>query len=400
MAHTSPTEGSRRTLEEYHINEDVGFALPHPLEELPQAFSAWTRIASNLPTLIDNGQLRGEVEKLPVLNTDELRGHRLQRLAHLALGYITMAYVWNRGDGDIKKVLPRNIAVPYCELSEKLGLPPILSYADCVLANWKKKDPNGPRTYENMDILFSFPGGDCGKGFFLVSLLVEIAASPAIQAIPTVSSAVQNQDQKELAKALCDIAASLENAREYFRRMREFVDPNQFFNVLRIYLSGWKGNPKMSEGLLYEGVWDTPKKFSGGSAGQSSIFQCLDILLGIEHRTGKGSPAEFLQEMREYMPPAHRDFLCSLESGPSVREFVISCEDEDLRNAYNKCVNGLVSLRKFHLTIVNTYIVTPSKQQPGGGSGSEENRGTGGTDVMNFLNSVKDATEKALLSSV
>ena len=32
-----------------------------------------------------------------------------------------------------------------------------------------------------MDILFSFPGGDCGKGFFLVSLLVEIAAASAIK---------------------------------------------------------------------------------------------------------------------------------------------------------------------------------------------------------------------------
>lgn len=28
--------------------------------------------------------------------------------------------------------------------------------------------------------------------------------------------------------------------------------------------------------------------FAGGSAGQSSIFQCLDILLGIEHSPGKG----------------------------------------------------------------------------------------------------------------
>ncbi|XP_051038127.1 indoleamine 2,3-dioxygenase 1 [Phodopus roborovskii] len=405
MAHTSPTEGSRKILEEYHINEDVGFALPQPLEDLPQAFNAWTLIARNLPTLIDNGQLRAEVEKLPVLNIDELRGHRLQRLAHLALGYITMAYVWNRGDSDdIKKVLPRNIAVPYCKLSEKLGLPPILSYADCVLANWKKKDPNGPRTYENMDILFSFPGGDCGKGFFLVSLLVEIAASPAIQAIPTVSSAVQHQDQKVLTNALCDISTSLRCAKEYFMRMHEFVDPDQFFNVLRIYLSGWKGNPKMSEGLLYEGVWDTPKKFSGGSAGQSSIFQCLDILLGIEHKTGKGSPAEFLLEMREYMPPAHRDFLHSLESAPSVREFVISRGDADLQNAYNECVSGLVSLRKFHLNIVEKYIVIPSRKQLKGGSGSEkpsnvENRGTGGTDVMNFLKSVKDTTEKALLSS-
>lgn len=108
--------------------------------------------------------------------------------------------------------------------------------------------------------------------------------------------------------------------------------------------------------------------------------------------------------MREYMPPAHRNFLCSLESGPSVREFVISRGNEDLQKAYNKCVNGLVSLRKFHLNIVRTYILDPAKKQRGATSKSkessnEENRGTGGTDVMNFLQSVKDATEKALLSS-
>lgn len=403
LSETSPMEGSKRILEEYHINEVVGFALPHPLEELPPAFDGWIRIARSLPELIENGQLREEVEKLPTLSIDKLKGHRLQRLAHLALGYITMAYVWNRGDGDIRKVLPRNIAVPYYQLSDKLGLPPILSYADCVLANWKKKDPSGPMTYENMDILFSFPGGDCGKGFFLVSLLVEIAASSAIQAVPTVCSAVQHQDQKALEKAFVDIARSLGDAKTYFQRMRNFVDPNQFFNVLRIYLSGWKNNPKLPEGLLYEGVSDTPKSYSGGSAGQSSIFQCLDILLGIKHSSGKGSPAEFLQEMREYMPPAHCAFLRSLESGPSVREFVISRGNEDLQDAYNKCVNGLLSLRRFHLEIVKTYIVEPSKkQQHGGGSKSEEpseNRGTGGTDLMNFLKNVKDATEKALLNS-
>lgn len=399
----SPAEGSRRILEEYHIDEDVGFALPHPLDELPDTYRPWILVARNLPKLIENGTLREEVEKLPTLRTEELRGHRLQRLAHLALGYITMAYVWNRGDDDIRKVLPRNLAVPYCELSEKLGLPPILTYADCVLANWKKKDPNGPMTYENMDILFSFPGGDCDKGFFLVSLMVEIAASPAIKAIPTVSSAVEHQDQKALEKALCKIAASLEKAKDIFKRMRDFVDPDTFFHVLRIYLSGWKGNPKLPEGLLYEGVWDTPKKFSGGSAGQSSIFQSLDVLLGIKHDVGEGSAAEFLQEMREYMPPAHRNFLSSLESAPPVREFVISRRNEDLKKAYNECVNGLVSIRMFHLSIVDTYIVKPSKQKPMGGHKSEEpsnteNRGTGGTDVMNFLRSVKDTTKKALLS--
>lgn len=55
---------------------------------------------------------------------------------------------------------------------------------------------------------------------FAARSYIALLFKPYFKAIPTVSSAVQNQDQKELAKALCDIAASLENAREYFRRMR------------------------------------------------------------------------------------------------------------------------------------------------------------------------------------
>lgn len=404
MAHVklSSMEDAVKTLEEYHIDRDVGFALPRPLEELPGVYDAWVSIAKNLPTLIETGRLRAEVEKLPLLSIGQLQGHKSQRLAHLVLGCITMAYVWDRGDGDVRKVLPSNIAIPYCKLSEKLGLPPILVYADCVLANWKKKDPTGPMSYKNMDILFQFPGGDCSKGFFLVSLLVEIAASPAIKVIPLVFSAVQHEDQDTLKRALLVIAVCLKEAQKVFQEIHEYVDPNIFFNVLRIYLSGWKGNSQLSEGLLYEGVWDTPKKFSGGSAAQSSIFQCLDILLGIAQSTGGGSTIEFLQEMRTYMPPAHQNFLRSLELGPSVREFVVSRGNDDLQKVYDKCVEGLVSLRNYHLQIVAKYIVIPARQQPREGGTSEEptdleTRGTGGTNTMNFLRTVRDRTQKAFL---
>lgn len=215
----SPMDNSWKIFEEYHIDENLGFALPNPLEELPHPYDAWIAIAKNLPELIKNGQLRAEVEKLATLSIDGLQGHKMQRLAHLVLGYITMAYVWGQGDEDIRKVLPRNIAIPYCKLSEKLGLPPILVYADCVLANWKKKDPSGPMTYKNMDILFSFPGGDCGKGFFLVSLLVEIAAASAIKVIPTLFNAIQCEDLDALQKALLDITSSLHKALEVFHQI-------------------------------------------------------------------------------------------------------------------------------------------------------------------------------------
>ncbi|KAK1341874.1 hypothetical protein QTO34_016625 [Cnephaeus nilssonii] len=354
-----------------------------------------------------------------MLSINDLQGHKLQRLAHLVLGYITMAYVWGRGD-DVRKVLPSNIAVPYCNISEKLGLPPILVYADCVLANWKKKDPSGyvnsdyikserstcyldqkGVSHWNMDILFSFPGGDCGKGFFLISLLVEIEAASAIKVIPTIFKAVQNQDRDTLQKALGDITSCLQRALEVFGQIHKYVDPRLFFTVLRIYLSGWKGNAKLPEGLLYEGVWDTPKMFAGGSAAQSSIFQCFDVLLGIQHSSDEASSAEFLQEMRTYMPPAHQKFLHSLESKCSVREFVLSEGDDNLQAIYNKCVDAMVSLRKYHLNIVAKYIVIQSKKTQSSEEPSEAvNKGTGGTDVMKFLKSVRDTTKASLLKKM
>lgn len=396
MSHSKacPRETSWKLSEEFHIDEELGFALLNPLVELPHPYDAWVQIAKNLPELIDTEKLRAEVEKLPTLSIDDLTGHKLQRLAHLVLGYITMAYVWNKGDKDIRKILPSNIAVPYCKLSEKLGLPPILVYADCVLANWKKKDPNGPMTYENMDILFSFPGGDCSKGFFLISLLVETAAANAIKVIPTIFNAVQHRDHETLQKTLSEIASCLQKALEVFQQIRDYVDPEVFFNVLRIYLSGWKGSDLLPEGLLYEGVWETPKKFAGGSAAQSSIFQCFDVLLGIQQDNGEAG--DFLQEMRTYMPPAHQNFLRSLETGPSVREFVLSEDNESLRSIYDKCVKAMVSLRNYHLKIVADYIVGPSRRSACKETSETSNKGTGGTDVLVFLKTVKNKTETYL----
>lgn len=102
------------------------------------------------------------------------------------------------------------------------------------------------------------------------------------------------------------------------------------------------------------------------------------------------------------MPPAHQNFLHSLESGPSVREFVLSKGDTSLQATYNECVNAMVSLRSYHLQIVTKYIVIPARQQSKKNQTSEEpsdqeNKGTGGTDLMHFLKSVRGTTEKALL---
>lgn len=39
-----------------------------------------------------------------MVGIDDLKDHKSQRLAHLVLGYITMAYVWNQGGEDVCEV--------------------------------------------------------------------------------------------------------------------------------------------------------------------------------------------------------------------------------------------------------------------------------------------------------
>lgn len=101
------------------------------------------------------------------------------------------------------------------------------------------------------------------------------------------------------------------------------------------------------------------------------------------------------------MPPAHRKFLVSLESGFSVRQFVLLKGDASLKASYNKCVKAMVSLREYHLKIVEKYIVNPAKSAKSNETSEEpsemENKGTGGTDVMAFLGNVKQTTERFLL---
>ncbi|KAM9069119.1 indoleamine 2,3-dioxygenase 1 [Sarcophilus harrisii] len=386
--------------EKFRISKDLGFILEDPLEELPDRYQVWVKLAKDLPTLVEEGQFREEVEQLPELSIDELQGYKEQRLAHLALSVITMGYVW-QDNNNVKKVLPRNIAVPFWNLSEKLGLPPIMVYADCVLANWKKKDPLGSMTYDNMDILFAFPGGDCSKGFFLVSLLVEKAAASAIRIIPDIFEAISKKNLESLKENLCSVASSIHEAYRVFHLVHEHVNPNDFFNILRIYLSGWKKSSSLPKGLVYEGVSEIPKEFSGGSAAQSSIIQCFDALLGIQHITANDEmSARYLEEMRSYMPSPHKDFLETIASSPSVRDFVISSGDTQLKKVYNECIDNLILLRNYHLQVVAKYIINPSNNRDstnGVPPSNDEVKGTGGTNLMIFLKSVRNTTKEALL---
>ncbi|XP_031947748.1 indoleamine 2,3-dioxygenase 2 isoform X5 [Corvus moneduloides] len=246
-------------LTRFQVSEEFGFLLPDPLTELPAPYGPWMDIARELPQLIMSHQLRSHVHQ----------------------------------------VLPRNLAVPYWEVSQALGLPPILSHADFVLANWRRKDPNGPLEIENLDTIITLPGGESLRGFILVTLLVEKAAVPGIKAIIGALRAILQCDEETLHRALQELAGAIEAMSEALRRMHDYVDPEVFYTVIRIFLSGCL--PAQDEGLHAP----TPQSLCGGDpAGR--VPEAARALLG-----GRAAPRR-VQSLRvctdrlQVLPHHHR----------------------------------------------------------------------------------------------
>uniref|UniRef100_A0A3B4ADX7 Uncharacterized protein n=1 Tax=Periophthalmus magnuspinnatus TaxID=409849 RepID=A0A3B4ADX7_9GOBI len=376
-------------LDSYYVSEDLGFILQEPLTELPPYYLPWMDIALHLPELVHSRELRSRVNRMPLLSSQYLQTHRELRLAHLALGATTMSYVWQEGEDNTVKVLPRNLAVPYWEVSQRLGLPPIFIHADAVLANWKKRDPE-----RNLDLVVRLPGGDSLRGFFMVTLLVELAAIPALKSIPTVFRGVSCGHTEAVAQALQDISKSIHDMTEACKLMHV------------MYCRVWKDNPSMPNGLIYEGVQPEPLEFSGGSAAQSSLLHCLDELLGIKHE----AKAVFLSRMRDYMPPAHKQMIQDISRQPSLRNFVQEQCDEELNQVFQLCVTKLIEFRNYHINIVSRYITVPAaraRQLRYEKNTKEElirkaptaleERGTGGSSIMSFLKTVRDETKQVFL---
>uniref|UniRef100_A0A3B3S457 Indoleamine 2,3-dioxygenase 1 n=1 Tax=Paramormyrops kingsleyae TaxID=1676925 RepID=A0A3B3S457_9TELE len=384
------------SLSAYHVSEECGFILPAPQTELPTYYRPWMDIARSVPQLVQSHTLRSHVHQMPLLESHFLEGHRELRLAHLALSTMTMGYVWQAGEHGTVKVLPRNLAVPFWDVSQRLGLPPILTHADGVLANWRKKNPEG-------EILWKAELRDAARGYGVTS-----SGGHVFQAIPKVIDGVWAGDSVGVSQALEEIAEALHSMTEALKLMHEYVNPDVFYGIMRIYLSGWKDNPSMREGLVYEGVQEEPMEFSGGSAAQSSLLHCFDELLGVQHE----EQSAFLSRMREYMPPAHRQLIRDIAASPSLRHFVQDRAGGPLLDSYHRCVSRLLVLRNYHIKIVGRFITVPAAQARqlrsqgtpgevealGKAPTSLEERGTGGSGIMSFLKTVRNRTQETCLT--
>jgi indoleamine 2,3-dioxygenase len=312
------------------------------------------------------------------------------------LSFLAHAYVW--GEANVVDRLPAVIAVPWHRVSELLGRPPILSYASYALENWRRLDANRPIELGNICLLQNFLGGQDEEWFVLIHVAIEAKAGPALAAIIGAQKAVAENRPESVASQLAIIARTIETMHAILLRMPERCDPYIYFHRVRPYIHGWSNHPSLPSGMLYEGVHafgGNAQKFRGETGAQSSIVPSLDAALGITH--GKDMLYSYLLEMRDYMPPAHRRFIATVESGPSVRDYAIAHKEQvpAIIDNYNAAVESLERFRSTHLEYAHSYIIKQSR----GGARNPNSVGTGGTPFGPYLKKHRDETARAKLGS-
>ncbi len=370
-----------------------------PVQKLPAYYAPWEQTIATLPMLLTANRAGDALNRLPLLATNQLETAGQTERAMLLLAMFASVYVWEEEAPRTR--IPHNIAQPLWAVAETLARPPILSYASLVLYNWRRlahfETPNvdlqkniAPKApvlnLENLALQHCFWGGIDEQWFYLISVAIEAAGALALPALLAAQQAVANNQIVPLVESLQCIHTALAKSYAILLRLPEKCHPYIFYHRIRQFIGGWP-----AEGVIYEGVSQTPHAFVGSSAAQSSLLQALDAGLDIAHTDKKSA---YLHKVRPYMPLGHRRFIQALATGPSVRDYVMAngADHPALRDSYNGCVDALDQFRKKHLEIAVEYIAQQAPQQT-----KKAQLGTGGTPFSPFLSHVRKETQEHLI---
>lgn len=377
-------------LANYDVSAERGFlsSFNPDKTDLPQALQPVRDTAMALPRSLITGQVRRHIEAMPVLDlTDFCASATLaeRRVAMVHYSFLVQSYVW--GEPEPPKKLPKCLALPIWQLGASIGQPPLLTYSSYVLDNWGRIDDDGPIDLSNTYMIQPFLGGQDEAWFVLIHVAIEARAGEMLASIPALVEACRNEDIATLEAGLSAMSAVWDDMNDIFGRMPERCDPYVYFHRVRPWIHGWKDNPALADGLIYEGVEETggaPQVFRGQTGSQSSIVPSMDAFLGIDHA---GDPLRaYLDQLHIYRPPEHRQFIDDIRANSVLRPFVQSADSPILNDLYNECVQNLTRFRTRHLEYAASYINKQSK----GGAGNTSDVGTGGTPFMKYLKKHRD----------
>jgi indoleamine 2,3-dioxygenase len=263
-------------------------------------------------------------------------------------------------------VLPHNIALPLCDVCNRLARPPILSYDGYALFNWKRFDPAGPIALGNIDTIQNFVHLYDEHWFILVHVEIEALAAKTLKAIDDAAVALGSGDFDASSAAVAALARTLWAQVETLRRIPEKMDPALYYKTFRPYI-------RFFESVVYEGVDTAPLNFRGETGAQSSVIPTIVAFLKVPHQSSMLTG--HLADMRRFMPAEHRAVIEHVEALPGIR-------DKVSKEPFNDALEALAAFRETHLQFAIRYIAAHERDP----------RGTGGTPYMRWLSQLIDET--------
>ena len=375
----------------WNFTDDTGFLIaPDPVCSLSdidtgisnEAAEHLQQTAEALPELIATRKLRGELAKMPRYNLSPLKeceDFRVIERAFQIYSHFANAYVWV-DEADPSDHIPSSVAVPLVELSKLVERPPILPYATTSLSNFRRIDPDGDLSVDNLRCIQKLVDIPDESWFHLIHVEIEWHAAGAIAGCKNASEAAVRGDVDAVEHALGMVPTAFDRMISTFKNIGRGCSPDIYYFTLRPYLFGFTD-------VVYEGVAefrDQPQSFRGESGAQSTVIPAIRAFLGLQHE--KGGLTEHLEIMTNYMPKPHRELLRAIDTG-AIREFVIATDQPSLKDAYNACLESMVSFRSLHLNMTNAYVAKKVKNPIG----------TGGTEFMHWLKQLRDETAKQMV---
>lgn len=385
-------------LSDYQITPDRGFLCTYDAAQvkLPDAFAAIEQTAMALPRTIVSGNVRKHLEALPAFDLSKLcatADESVLRKAMVHYSFMVQSYVW--GAPDAPSNLPETLARPIWQLAERLGQKPLLLYTGYVLDNWAMFDPNGAIDLDNVYMIQPFLSGEDEAWFVLIHVAIEARAGEMLAEAPLLIDAVNRNEGEQITNSLRRISGVWDAVNAIFDRMPDRCDPYIYYNRVRPYIHGWKDNPALGDGLIYDGVAEAngkPQAFRGQTGSQSSIVPSMDALYGVEH--SGDALRKFLDELHAYRPPAHRRFIDDIRAASTLRDWMEQNGSTAQRELYNENILKLARFRTRHLEYAASYINKQAKSA----DGNDTDVGTGGTPFMKYLKKHRDEARSHVIA--
>ena len=306
--------------------------------------------------------------------------------AYVILTFLSQAYIWAEGEAGVPGKLPQVLAVPYHQVSKHFSMPAAITYSATVLHNWGIRDPTVSIDNSNLYALVTFTGSQDESWFYTTHVMVERAAVQGLNAVAAAYEAMLEDSVEQLIEELRKVQTSLQGMQRAAKKMHEGCSPSHYYTRVRQFLAGTVGLSVLPNGIEYEGVGTPPIKYYGSSASQSTAIQAFDVFLGVEHT---GTDKAFLDTMQLYMPKKCREFLTAISHLPSLRGYVKKSASYEVVKSYNAAIQALASFRSEHIILATRYILSQTSQTQ---AKRLDGKGTGGTDFVKFLKTVRDDT--------